>query len=47
MLKAALDQEPSTGQDLASAIRARFAPLGSVNLDLPLREPMHKPPQFD
>ena len=27
-------------QNLAAAIRARFAPLGGVELDLPAREPM-------
>ena len=37
ILKAALDESPSTGKDLASAIRARFAPLGGVELDLPSR----------
>ena len=35
---------PST--DLARAIRARFAPLGGVELDLPPREPMRQPPKF-
>ncbi len=47
ILRAALDQEPSTGRDLASAIRARFAPLGGVELDLPPREPMREPPQLN
>ena len=47
ILRAALDQESLTGKDLVSAIRARFAPLGGVELDLPLREPMRKPPQLD
>ena len=47
ILRAALDQERSTGKDLASAIRARFAPLGGVELDLPPREPMRGPPQLD
>ena len=32
-----MDQEPSRGKDLASAIRARFAPLGGVELELPSR----------
>ena len=43
ILRAALDQEPSRGKNLASAIRARFAPLGGVELELPSREP----PRFD
>ena len=47
ILRAALDQERSTGKDLAGAIRARFAPLGGVELDLPPREPMRGPPQLD
>lgn len=32
--------------NLASAIRARFAPLGGVELELPLREPLREPPRF-
>lgn len=47
ILRAALDEEVSTGKDLASAIRARFAPFGGVKLELPPREPMREPPQFD
>ena len=47
ILRAALDEDPPTGKDLASAIRARFAPLGGVELDLPPREPMREPPRFD
>ena len=30
-------------ENLASAIRARFAPLGGVELELPLREPVPEP----
>jgi plasmid stability protein len=47
ILRAALDQEFPPEKNLASAIRARFAPLGGVELDLPPRQPMRKPPQFD
>lgn len=47
ILRAALDEEVPTGKDLASAIRARFAPFGGVELELPPREPMREPPQFD
>ena len=47
ILRAALDEDPPTGADLASAIRARFAPLGGVELELPPREPMREPPRFD
>lgn len=32
--------------NLAAAIRARIAPLGGVDLDLPLREPMREPRSF-
>lgn len=39
---------PKTGEkNLAEAIRARFAPLGGVELELPPREPMREPPKFD
>ena len=47
ILRAALDQESPAGKNLATAIRARFEPLGGVELDLPPREPMPEPPQFD
>ena len=47
ILRAALDHESWKGPDLATAIRARFAPLGGVELDLPPREPVRQPPQFD
>jgi len=33
--------------NLAAAIRARFAPLGGVDLDIPAREAMPEPPRFD
>ncbi|MBO9456648.1 plasmid stabilization protein [Paracoccus sp. R12_1] len=33
--------------NLAAAIRARIAPLGGVELDLPPHEPMRQPPAFD
>lgn len=35
-----------TSTNLAQAIHARFAPLGGVELDIPLREPMRDPPQL-
>ena len=34
-------------KNLASAIRARVAPLGGVDLELPLREPGRAPPSLD
>ena len=47
ILKEALDTERPVKEDLAGAIRARFAPLGGVDLELPPREPMPDPPQLD
>jgi plasmid stability protein len=32
--------------NLAATIRARIAPLGGVDLDIPPREPMREPPSF-
>ena len=46
ILRAALTEDtPSV--NLAQAIRARFAPLGGVELEIPPREPMREPPSFD
>ena len=39
--------EERRSQNLAAAIRARVAPLGGVDLNLPPREPMRDPPAFD
>lgn len=36
-------QRPKTGADLVRAIRARFEPLGGVELELPEREPIREP----
>ncbi len=33
-------------RNLAAAIRARIAPFGGVEIDLPDREPMREPPSF-
>ena len=46
-MRVALDHESSAGKNFASAIRARFKPLGGVELELPPREPMREPPQLD
>jgi hypothetical protein len=32
-------------RNLAEAIRRRFGPIGGVDLELPSREPMRKPPK--
>ena len=47
ILRTALNRQPAAPENLARAIRARFAPLGGVELDLPPRSPMRKPPRFD
>ena len=47
ILRAALTAEPPASENLAEAIRKRFAPLGGVDLpDIP-REPGREPPKFD
>jgi len=39
--------EDNLPANLAEAIRARFAPLSDVELELPPREPMREPPDFE
>ena len=46
ILRQAVGRE-TPAYDLAAAIRARVAPLGGVELDLPQREVMREPPAFD
>ncbi len=46
ILREAVEQ-PAPPRNLASAIRARVAPLGGVDLDLPEREPMREPQRYD
>lgn len=45
ILRQALAEESPGTVDLASAIQARFQPLGGVDLRLPAREPMREPPK--
>lgn len=45
ILRNALAEGVSQMPDLASAVRARFKPLGGVELKLQEREPMRKPPK--
>ena len=45
ILREAVCRQPP--ESLASAIRARFAPLGGVELELPPRGPMREPPSFE
>ena len=46
ILKAALSQEESESEDLASRIRRRFEALGGVDLEIPEREPARDPPEL-
>ena len=47
ILQTALNSQPAAPENLATAIRSRFAPLGGVELDLPPRSHTRTPPQFD
>lgn len=47
ILRTALDSESSMDKNLASSIRARFEPLGGVELDLPPRDPIRDLPRLD
>ena len=47
ILKHALEEEAVPVRNLGSAIHARFAPLGGVELEIPPRQPMRDPPRFD
>ncbi len=47
ILRSALNCEPSRQGNLASVIRARFAPLGGVELAAFPRAAMRAPPSFD
>ena len=46
ILRDAVGRKPHS-RNLADAIRARIAPLGGVDLELPPREPVREPPSFD
>lgn len=47
ILRAAVAKEATTSRSLAQSIRKRFEQIGGVELELPAREPMRDPPQFD
>jgi plasmid stability protein len=47
ILRSALSREPGRQRNLAAAIRARFAPLGGVELPAMPRDTMRAPPTFD
>jgi antitoxin FitA len=46
ILRGALNQESVQPANLAVAIRARFAPLGGVELPEAPRDPLREPPDF-
>jgi plasmid stability protein len=46
LLRAVLAESSQPPQDLASAIRGRFAAIGGIELELPMRESMREPPDF-
>lgn len=45
LLRTLLAEDAAAPGNLADAIRARFRPLGGVELRLPAREPMREPPK--
>jgi antitoxin FitA len=47
VLSAALAEEPRRALNLAESIRRRIEPLGGVDLELPVREPIRNPPNFE
>lgn len=47
ILRAALNRQTAHQGNLAAAIRARFAPLGGVDMPAVPRDPMREPPVFD
>jgi plasmid stability protein len=46
ILQSALSLPEASKSDLGARIRARFAPLGDVDLKLPAREEARDPPDF-
>jgi antitoxin FitA len=47
ILRDTLKEPERASTNLYQRIRARFAPLGGLDLDLPPREPAPEPPRFD
>ena len=47
LLTEALNGPPKDGAELVASIRARFEPLGGVNLELPPDESVPDPSKFD
>lgn len=46
ILRVALSVEPERGASLVEAIRARVVPLGGIDLELPVREPIRTPAEL-
>jgi plasmid stability protein len=46
ILKAGVTGEPQHDHNIAEAIRRHIEPLGGVELRLPRREPVRRPPKF-
>ena len=46
ILNGAVAQEPSTGSNLAESIRRLIEPLGGVELTIPPRQPVRRPPKY-
>ena len=47
ILRSALASEGAGSQNLAASIRTRFRALGGTELDIPSREPLREPPEFE
>ncbi len=47
ILRTSLNREAVPAKNLARAIRARFAPLGGIDLEIPPREAIREPPRLD
>ena len=45
ILRAVVAEESAPKRNLAEAIQRRFQPLGGIELELPRRGPVRKPPQ--
>lgn len=47
ILRVALSSEPVRGRSLVEAIRDRIGPLGGVELEIPVREAIRNPPEWE
>ncbi|MCU0758563.1 MAG: hypothetical protein MUF07_05080 [Steroidobacteraceae bacterium] len=47
ILRIALNTGPDTSRSLVDEIRALVEPFGGVHLEMPAREPVREPPDFD